>query len=199
MLDTADALSVLHLVLLSAFVGLTSVSMIVALASRLRIQHTLMVWRHGPITSFPLGPSLFLLLVGGGFIYCAVTGQPLPASVVVGYPAGGLFWFVATWLARSVVVTKYGVIHDVSRIQQAVAWGQVVDYFRTTHDGMPHYVFFYLDDDGSRQRLDLPVPEKVAADFEAVVSQKLDARFAFSTQQAFDEETFDEQRGDFGP
>jgi hypothetical protein len=187
--DTADVLSILHLVLLSAFVGVTAVSMIVALISRLRIQRTMLAWRYGRITAFPLGPSLFLLLVGAGFVYCGWTGQELPATVVVGYPAGGFFWFVATWLARSIVVTEYGVIHDVSRIRNAVAWGQVVDYFRTTRNGVPHYVFFYLDDDGTRQRLDLPVPDKIEIDFEQIVSQKLDARFAFSMKQAYDEET----------
>jgi len=187
--EPADVLSVLHLVLLSAFVGVTAISMIVALASRLRIQRTLLTWRHGPLTSFPLGPSMFLLLVGAGFVYCGWVGQEVPATVVVGYPAGGFFWFVATWLARSIVVTEYGMIPDVSRIRRSVAWGQVVDYVRTTREGQPHYVFFYLDDDGSRERMDLPVPAKVEAEFERIVSRKLDARFAFSAKQAFDEET----------
>jgi hypothetical protein len=196
--EPADVLSVLHLALLSAFVGVTAISMIVALASRLRIQRTLLTWRSGPLTSFPLGPSLFLLLVGAGFVYCGWTGQEVPASVVVGYPAGGLFWFVAAWLSRSLVVTEYGIIPDVGQIRRAVAWGQVVDYFRTSRNGVPHYVFFYLDDDGARQRLDLPVPASVDGEFQAIVSQKLDARFAFSTKQAFDEESLDEQEGDVG-
>lgn len=193
-----DVLSVLHLLVLSAFVGVTSVAMLVALISRLRIQRTLLVWRTGPVTGIPIGPSLFLGLVAAALGYSAWTGVSVPTHVLIGYPAGGLFWFAATWLARSVVVTEYGMIHDVSRISRAVAWGQVVDYFTTHRDGRLLFVFLYLDDDDTRQRLDLHVPETHAGPFHHIVDRKLDARFQFSAKQAFDEETLDETGGEFG-
>lgn len=184
---SADVLSVLHLLFLSAFVGVTSVSMLVALISRMRIQRTLLVWRTGPMTGFPVGPSLFLAAVGAGFAVAVWNDVSLAPSVWIGYPAGGLFWLVATWLARSVVITEYGIIHDVSRISRAVAWGQVVDYFTTTRNGTPHFVFFYMEED-ARHRLDLPVAEPAAPAFQNIVSRKLDARFAFTARQAYDEE-----------
>lgn len=193
-----DVLFVVHLFVLSAFVGVTSVSMLVALISRVRIQRTLLVWRTGPLTGLPIGPSLFLLVVCGGLAYAGWTGTHVPNHVLIGYPAGGVFWFVATWLARSVVITEYGIVHDVSRISRSVAWGQIVDYVATCRDEQPHYVFFYLDEDDVRRRLDLPLPHTHAASFRGIVARKLDARFQFSVKQAFDEETLDEPGGEFG-
>jgi hypothetical protein len=191
----ADVLSVLHLLLLSAFVGGTSVAMLVALIQRLRVTRPVLVWRTGPITGMPLGPLLFLVLVGAGLGGATWMGQSVPPSAWIGYPAGGLFWFVATWLARSIVVTEYGIIHDVTRIHRAVAWNQVVDYFETTRGRQPHVVFFYRDHDGTRSRLDLPVAAAQVEAFRALVQQKLDARLQLSPEQAFDEETLDELDG----
>lgn len=185
--SSVDVLNALHLVLLSSFVVVTSVSMLLGLISRVRVRRPLLVWRNGPFRGIPLGPSLFLGLVGAGFAAALLTNTSLSLPVWVGYPMGGFFWWLATWLARSVVVTEYGVIHDLSRISTAVAWGQVTDYFVTERDGTPHYAFFFRNDDG-RHRLDLPVPEAAADAFDAVVARKLDARFAYAEQEAYDEE-----------
>lgn len=183
----ADVLHVLHLVLLSAFVVVTSVSMLLSLVSRVRIRRPLLVWRDGPFRGIPLGPSLFLAFVATGCIAALATNTSLSLPVWIGYPIGGFFWWVAAWLGRSVVVTEYGVIHDLSRISTAVPWGQVTDYFVTERNGSPHYVFFFTNDDG-RHRLDLPVPASAAPAFDAVLARKLDARFALAEQEEFDEE-----------
>ena len=182
-----DLFTVVHLTVLAAFVGVTSVSMLVAVVSRLRIRRPLLVWREGPLSPIPLGPSLFLLLVAGGGLHAWWTGRPVAASVLIGYPAGGVFWFIATWLVRSVVVTEYGLIPNVHRLHQAVTWSQIVDYFTTTRSGQPHFVFFFRDDDGQQQRLDLTVPEAKAEAFRDLVQRKLDSRFRWAAERAEDE------------
>lgn len=187
-----DVFSVLHVVFLSAFVGVTSISMLVALIGRLRVRRPLLVWRTGPLTNIPLGPSLFLLLVAFALSVTTWTGQSVAPSAWIGYPAGGVFWFIATWLARSVVVTQYGIIHDISRVHRAVAWAQIVDYFETTRQGHRYFVFFYRDGDDSQARLDLPVPERKREAFDRLVAQKLATRLHLSPKHAFDEETLDE-------
>lgn len=187
-----DIFSVLHVVFLSAFVGVTSVSMLVALISRLRIKRPLLVWRTGPLTRIPLGPSIILVLVAFTLGVMAWTGQSVAPSAWIGYPAGGVFWLIATWLVRSVVVTEYGVIHDINRMHRAVAWAQIVDYVETTRRGRPHFVFFYRDDDQTQSRLDLPVPEGKSKAFGRLVTQKLASRLHLSPEHAFDEETLDE-------
>jgi hypothetical protein len=191
-----DLISVLHIVLLFAFVGATSVSMLVALINRLRVKRSLLVWQERTPARVPLGPALFLACVAAGLGTAAWVDYFVPAAVVIGYPAGGLFWLVAAWIGRTVVVTEYGIIHDVNRISRAVAWGRIVDYFSTTRNGQPHFVFFYLDDEDRRRRLDLPVPKRRAAAFREAVARKLDARFRFSADRLVDEETLGEQGGD---
>ncbi|MFP4229000.1 MAG: hypothetical protein ACLFTE_09255 [Salinivenus sp.] len=176
--SAANLFWALHWIALAAFVGVTSVAMLVAVVSRLRVRQPLLVWRTGPLVRLPLGPSLFLLLVAGGIGYAWFMGRPVPTAVLLGYPAGGVFWFVATWLAQSVIVTEHGVIPDVTRLHRAVPWRAVVDYVSTTRNGQPHFIFVYHVADGPPRRLDLPVPPAYAESMRDLVRRKLDARFS---------------------
>ncbi len=171
----------LHWIALTAFVGGTSVAMLVAVMSRLRIREPLLVWRTGPLTRLPLGPSFFLLVVAGGIGYAVVQGRAVPTAVLLGYPAGGLFWFVATWLAQSVLLTEHGLVPDVTRPHRAVPWRAVVDYVVTTRNEQPHFIFVYRGADDRPQRLDLPVPRAHAEAVRDLVRRKLDARFREAT------------------
>lgn len=184
--------STLHAVALAAFVAVTSVSMLVALVSRLRLRDPLLVWRRsGPLTCWPLGPTLFLLIVVLGMGHAALTGRTVPTTVLLGYPTGGLFWFVATWMARTVAITEQGVVHDATRPRRAVPWQRVVDYVATTRDGQPHLVLLYRDADDQPQRLDLSVPEAYAPALQEVVERKLDARFREASARTWDEGLLD--------
>lgn len=186
----ADLIPTLHRVALFAFVGVTAVFMLVAVVNRLRLRRPLLVWRRsGAFTHVPLGPSLFLMLVavGGGHVW--LTGRPVPLAVLIGYPAGGIFWAVATWITRSVVITEYGIVRDINQGHRAVVWSQIIDYFRTTRKEQPHFAFFYRDADGERRRLDLSVPEKHASFFREIVERKLRTRFSISSEDTYDEET----------
>jgi len=188
-----DFFFVLHAAVLSVFVGATSVSMLLAIISRLRIRRPLHVWRYGQFARIPIGPTLFLVLVAVAFGVAVAMGRTIEPHVLIGYPAGGVFWWIATWLCRSVIVTEYGIIHDVTCISRAVSWSQITDYFVTTgDDGWTYVALFYRDDDGTRQRLNVPVPKTHKAAFEKLISQKLDARFRCIMRETHDEEAFGE-------
>lgn len=190
----ADVLPVLHLTLLSAFVGVASVSMLATLISYLRVRRPLMAWRRGALRGFPLGPALFTTAVSAGLFYAWFTGHPVRPSLLIGYPAGGLFWCIGAFLSQSVLVTHYGVIHDINRISRSIAWGQVVDYFAVEDErGARRYVFLYQDAEvPQRHRFELRVPVDQVEDFRAIVKAKLDARFAHSKQRTYDTKPLEE-------
>ena len=174
-------LSVLHLVVLTAFVGLASVYMLMSLISYLRVRRPLMTW-SGRVRwwASPVGPALIAVGATGGMGTAWAAGTEVPASAAIGYPAGALFWAVGAHLARTTVVTEYGLLPDINRISRAVSWGQVVDYFARSRGQYTCYVFLYeTAPSADRQRLELHVPVGQAAAFRDVVEAKLDARFAF--------------------
>jgi len=190
---TVEFLSFLHLGLLSAFVGIASLSMLLTLISHLRIRRTLISWRSGQLYGLPLGPTCFTVVALVGLGYALMQGHAVRPSVMVGYPAGGAFWLVAAYLARSVVVTEYGIIHDVNRMSQAVAWGQIVDYFTVDTTRGVRYVFFYADERRRRRyRLEVMVPAARAEDFQRIVESKLSTRFSFTVKETPDPKTFEE-------
>lgn len=192
MSSASTLFSTLHAVALAAFVAVTAVSMGGALLSRLRLRDPLLVWRRpGPLTRWPLGPSLFLLVVALGLGHAAVTGRAVSAPVLLGYPAGGLFWLGATWLARTVAVTEQGLVHDITRPHRAVPWRRVADYVATTRNGQPHLVLLYRDADDRPQRLDLSVPTAHASALQEVLERKLDARFRDDALRPHDEMPLD--------
>ena len=136
--SAADLVPILHRMVLLAFVGATALSMLAALTGRVRLRCSVLAWRRPGVLVRPLlGPVLFLLLVVGGFGHAWLTGRSVPTALLVGYPARGLFWLAATWMLRTVVVTEYGIVHDLSRMHRTVLWGQVIDYFTTTRQGRP--------------------------------------------------------------
>lgn len=184
MLYSTDVIPLLHRIAVAAFVGVTSVSMLVGVFGRLQIPRPRMVWRRsGPLTRVPLGPSLFLLVAIGSIGHAWTTGRMVPLYVLVGYPAGGVFWFIATWMLRSVVITDYGIVPDPRRVHRAVVWSQVVDYFTRRTDGEVQFVFFCRGSDGERHRFELPVPTYHVPAFRKLVDQKLAARFRVSCEE----------------
>ena len=188
MLSTADLVLFLHHGALWAFVGVTAVSMLVVIGQRIRLRRPLLSWpRPGFVAGLPPGPSLFLLLVGAGFGHAWLTGRSLPPAVLVGYPAGGLFWLVAAWMLRTVVVTEYGLVPDLSRIRRAVVWSRIVDYVVTSRDDHPHFIFFYRAN-GERHRLDLPVPPAHAPVLREIVRRKIDPSFSVPAETVCDDE-----------
>lgn len=192
MASGTDLVPILHRMALSAFVGVTSVSMLVAVMGRVRLRRPLLVWqRPGSLLRLLWGPVLFMGLVATGFGHAWFAGRLVPAAVVVGYFAGGIFWLVATWMYRTVVVTEYGLVHDLTRVHRALVWSQIVDYVETTRRGRPHFVFFYRGPDGKHCRLDLPVQQGRATALREIVERKLEVRFAVAEEAIGEEKVLD--------
>lgn len=192
MASGTDLVSILHRMALSAFVGVTSVSMLVVVMGRVRLRRPLLVWqRPGLLSRLLWGPIPFLLLVAAGGGHAWLTGRSVPVAVVVGYSAGGLFWLIATWMHRTVVVTEYGLVHDLTRVHRALVWSQIVDYVETARRGRPHFVFFYRGPDGKHCRLDLPVPQDRPAALREIVERKLEVRFAVAEEAIGKDEVLD--------
>lgn len=187
--SVADLIPIVHRVVLATFVGATSIFMLVGVLRRVRLRRPLVVWqRSGRFGRLPMGPVLFLLCVAGGVAYLWWSGRSVPLVVLLGYLAGGLFWFVAVWMRRTVVITEYGIVPGLGRVDRAVVWSQVVDYFATNREGRPHFVFFYRGREGRRRRLDLPVPQAVAGEVRTVVERKVGACALTSDEIMPDEE-----------
>lgn len=186
---STDLISILHRCALALFVGVTSVFMLVGIASRLRLRRPRLAWRRqGPVTRWPLGPSFFLLIVAAAFVHAWMTGRVVPVFVLVGYPSGGVFWFLGTWFDRSVVITDCGIVRDIHQLQRSVVWSQVLDYFTRTSGDEVRFVFFYRGQDGERRRLDLPVPRRRVSSFRRFVNRKLSTRFRVSSEDVSEED-----------
>ncbi len=179
----ADVLPPLNLVLQTGFLAVTLLLLLVTAINRMRVRRVLLSWRRGRLLGLPPWPTTFLaavLLFLGGSL---ATGQPLP--FFAGYLVGGVFWLAAGLLSASVLVTEYGLVQNANRAEQAVAWGQVVDYFEAAAGRRHRFVFFYLDPTDTRRRLELTVPKAHRADFCRIIRDKVDVRFDLSAQQVY--------------
>ncbi len=181
----ADILATLHLILQVGFISVTVLLLFVTVVNRLRVRHVLPAWRTGKLLGLPLWPTVFLVAVLLFFSGALAMGQALAWTMVVGYLVGGVFWFAASLLSTSVLVTEFGLIYHPNRAGHAVAWGQVVDYFDNDTVLPARYVFFYLDPTDVRRRLELTVPRSQRVAFQQIVREKLDARFDLSAQQVY--------------
>lgn len=179
-----DLIRTVHVALLGGFICVTLLLMLVTVANRLRVRRVVLSWRTGRFGGMPLWPALFILLVGTLMVAARVMDHRLPTLIFVGYLLGGLCWLVSVLLSGSCLVTEYGLIRNVNRASQSVAWGQVVDYFEITRGRQHGYVFFYLDAACRRRRLEVLVPPAYRERFALIVQARLDARFEYAVQEA---------------
>ena len=188
----AAVLATLHLIVQVGFISVMLLVLIVTVMNRMRVRHVRMQWRTGRLLGLPLWPTVFLSAVVLFYAVATMLGPAAPLKMIAGYFVGGLFWFVAGLLSRTVLVTEYGLIYHPSRAGHAVAWEQVVDYFETTGASRkPCYVFFYLDTSDTRRRLELMVPRSGRAAFGQIIAEKLDARFTLSAEQVYGKKTLE--------
>lgn len=178
-------LSTLHTVLLVGFVGVTALLLAMTVLHRVRMPRVVLSWHTGRLGGLPLAPALFLLAVLAFFAYGLYASTDVSPALLAGYGLGGAFWFASALLSSAVLVTDHGVLRPSRRCMQAVAWSQVVDYFEREAQNRRRFVFFYLDEAGHRERLELLVPAAQCERFRQVVYVKLDARFDYATQQAY--------------
>lgn len=185
MVVESDLLITVHLLLLVGFVGITSLLLLVTVTNRLRLRRVLLSWPSGKFFGLPIWPVVFLAAVVFLFTYSIFSGHSFSPAVFAGYITGGVFWLISSFLSSTKVISEYGIILNTNCADRAIAWGQVVDYFRFSNENNSGYVFFYSDGNSGRQRLDLVVPPACAKRFQEIVSAKLDTRFDFAVQQAF--------------
>lgn len=184
---TFPVLATAHHIGILAVALLMAAAMIAAVLHRLRIRRPLLIVRTGPLQGIPLSPLLFLSLVAIGLTAAWITDHPVHPIVALGYPAIGSCWFAALWNIHLTIITEYGIVPDVHRMDTAVPWGRVVDYsISPTDDGGAHFMFLHRTDGPSAPaRLDVHVPVSQYATMEAIVRQKLDARFMLAVQSAY--------------
>jgi len=183
-MDTPSELFVsVHFLLLWAFIGTTSMLALLTVVNRLRIRDVLVWWPRGRLKGLPLWPTLFLLAILGLWVQGMLRDQLPYTTFLAGYAFGGLFWFIADAVKSTLLVTPHGLVLNVNRSEECVAWGQIVDYFEFEHGRNLGLVFFYLDGCGSRRRLELRIPEARRDHFDAIARERLAGRFRYESQE----------------
>ena len=187
---TADLLSALHQVLQFGFLAVTLLLMLVTVVNRLRVRGVVLTWQRGPLLGWPAWPVAFLFVVASFLAVALATEQPLAPGWFVGYLVGGAFWLVAARLSAAVLVTEYGLVPDAGRPDRAIAWEQMVDYFKASDEPI-RYAFFYLDAADVRRREELTVPRYAAPAFRELLAEHLDARFNETMEQVYGKQTLE--------
>lgn len=182
---TADVLTTLHQILQFGFIGVTFLLMLVTLVNRLRVRDVVLTWHTGPFFGLPVWPLLFLTAVFGFLVVTLLTEQAIAPELFLGYLLGGVFWFMAGWFSAAVLITERGVLRDANRIEEAIAWEQIVDYFEVGDERTHRFVFFYLDGADHRRRLELAVPPGRRPAFQHLVMRKLDTRYNLPVRQVY--------------
>ena len=164
---------------------MTALLVLITVVNRLRVQPVVASWHTGRLFGLPLWPVIFIVLVLGSMAYTLEAGHSISPGVFMGYLMGGSFWLIAMMLSSTLLVTEMGIVTNVNRAGQAVAWGQITDYFEIDSGKKTHCVFLYADENGRRRRLELHVPPRHHSRFRHIVRAKVDARMEFGVQQIF--------------
>ncbi len=176
-------LAALHTILVLAFVGVTALLLCLTVMQRIRIRRVRMTWRTGRVKRLPIWPILFIGVVAVFLVYAQNMFPVVRISVFVGYLFGGILWFVAVLLSSTSVITDYGIVPEIGRAGEAIAWGQISDYFEVPDGRRTFFVFIYEDLLGVRRRLELAVPAIEVDRFRSIVRPKLEARIEYAVQQ----------------
>lgn len=191
MLALADLFATLHTVLLAGFITVTTLLMLVTIASRLRIRHVLLSWRSGRYFAFPVAPASFLIVVLAILIFTLLSGKAVAPLLFVGYLVGGVFWFLSGLFSSSFIVTDCGMLRNAGRASKGVGWGQIVDYFSASRGAQHEYVFIYLDQAGVRRRFEVSVPVAFRERFQEILETRLDSRFDLTVEEALGNKAFE--------
>ena len=142
-----------------------------------------MTWRSGRVGRIPIWPVLFVGVVSVFLVYAQNIFPSVHISIYAGYLLGGVFWFVALMISSCSIVTDYGIIPEIGRSGDAIAWGQISDYFVVEDARRTVFVFIYQDFVGVRRRLELTVPAIEIERFVSLVRSKLDVRIEDPVRQ----------------
>ena len=168
------------MILVSAFVAVTALLLGLTVVQRLRIRRVRMSWRSGRAKNVPVWPVLFIGMVAVFLVYAQNTFPSVQIPIYAGYLLGGVIWFVSALLSSTSLVTDYGIIPELGKSGDAIAWGQIVDYFEAEELKQIHFVFIYLDFLGERRRLEVTVPSVEVDRFRSFLRVNLDTRMDIS-------------------
>lgn len=172
--------------LVALFVGVSTLMLLAGLFRRSRFEHVRVSWGTGRLFGLPLAPTLFLAGVLGLLAYSVATGQRVFSmgwGMTAAYVGGGLCWYLGALLSGATIVTDWGLSSKVGRRHVMLPWHEVTDYVVTQHRRRSRYVFFRMDDDGHKRRVEIFVPSAVGERFQSIVEFRLDSRFDRSIQR----------------
>jgi len=181
-----NVVTFLRAALVVLFVAVSLLMLLAGLLRRSRFDPVRMSWGTGRLFGLPLGPTLFLAGVLSLVAYNVITGERIlsigwvPTSA---YVIGGLCWYLGALLSGATIVTDWGLSSKVGRRHVMLPWHEVTDYVITRHRRRHRYVFFRVDAEGYKQRVEVFVPSGVEERFQSIVEFKLDSRFDQSIQR----------------
>jgi hypothetical protein len=168
------------------FLGVSLLMLGVGIFRRTRLDHVRMSWGTGKLFGLPLSPTLFLAVVLVLVVYGIATGRRLlfidwfSGSVYVG---AGLCWYLGALLSASTIVTDSGLSCRFRGRQVTLSWHEITDYVVTLNRRSSRYVFFRVDAQGFKRRVEVFVPSGVKDRFQSIVEFRLDDRFDRSIQR----------------
>jgi len=169
------------------FVGVSLAILVAGVLRRLKFNHVRLSWPTGRLFGLPLAPTLFLAAVLGLIAFSLTTGQNLLSIgwlAATGYVVGGLCWYAGALLCGSTIVTDWGISAKVDRDHRMLPWHEITDYVVKQHARRADYVFFTLDAQGQKRRVEVRVPGGIRDRFGSIVEFRLDTRFDRSMQRS---------------
>lgn len=186
MLAELNVVTFVRAALVVLFVAVSLLMLASGLLRRSRFDCIRVSWGTGRLFGLPLAPTLFLGAVLGLVAYTLATDNSafsLGWVDTTAYVAGGLCWYVGSLLTGATIVTDWGVSSRFGRRHVMLSWHEVTDYVITHHRRRCRYVFFRVDAEGRKQRVEFFVPSGVRERFQSIVEFKLDSRFDQSIQR----------------
>lgn len=176
MIDVVSILKAMHAVLTAAFVVATFALFGISVINRMRIKRVALTWRPLGWKRFPWAPLSFAAIIASIQFLAAANGSTIPTILLAGYALGTLAWIGSSVLSNSIAVCECGIVADIHSRDHAISWAQISDYFEYNRCGVQGVVLLYRGRDGTRRRLDLPVPRRLRASFLDQLSGHLNAR-----------------------
>lgn len=162
-----------QILLLFAFLGLTSLLFVVTVLNRSAVRNILMVFPRGRVFGFPTAPTGFILAVAGLAGVAVWRDQPADAVLYCGYAIGGVLWLVSQYVAKATYVTRYGFVRWLGGSHNRIAWSQVQDCFEVPIRNYRVFVLLYFDSTGARQRYEVRVPCAKVDEFRKVLERHI--------------------------
>ena len=173
MISPRDIVEAAQILLLFAFLGLTSLLFVVTMLNRSSLRNILMVLPRGRLAGFPLAPVVFIAAVLGLAAFSLYRSHTSEAVLYCGYALGGLLWLFSQYIAKSTYVTRYGFVRWLGSTHNRISWSQVQDCFEVKASRHRIFVLLYFDTVGTRRRLEVRVPHSRVDDFRSILERHI--------------------------